>query len=397
MKKIEYSISTIKSLHAISLAGSEEEIVEIDDEDETQLDESDIAETVMSTSDEDFEKLSPEDFEEALSDGKDLGDGDEEESEEEVNEEEEPTSAEEGETEQTETEDETAGDQPIDNSEDTAPYEETYKQLFGEPIRASGREVKLRDANHARNLIEMGVDYNKKMQNMRPHMQTLKTLEKEGLLGDTEQLNLLLEARQGNPDAIKKLISQANIDVLDIADDDENAGSYTPGNHMVSEQEVAVGEALSAIKQSPKYNDTIDVMQNVFDQKSREIISDNPEYIASLNSDIERGVYDQVMEAVQYKKDIRAVPTGMSDIELYIATVQEMSRNQHQSETTAAPTAQPEPTQINRRSTGASRKRKAAMSGSRVARKKKEPNFDPMDTLSMADDAFEKQFGDQLL
>lgn len=385
MKKIEYSFAAIKSLNVMSSAGSEDE--EIEDQDgDIDIEDSQIAETVMSTSDEDFENLTPEDFEEAL------GDDEGEEPEPEVNEEEEPETAEEGEPEQTEGDEENTGDQPIDSS-DNEMYASTYKQLFGEPIKASGREVKLRDAEHARNLVQLGVDYNKKMQNMRPHMQALKTLEKEGLLGDNEQLNLLLEAKDGNPEAIKKLISQANIDILDISDDDANAKDYRPQDRMVSEQEVAIGDALSAIKESPKYGDTINVMQQVFDQKSREIISDNPNYITALNQDIESGVYDNVMEAVQYKRDMRAVPAGMSDIELYIATVQEMAQAQ-----TPAPTppAQPEPAPINRRSTESSRKRKAGMSGSRVSRKKKEQNFDPMDALGMSDDDFDKQFGDQL-
>ena len=387
MKQIEYSFAAIKSLNVLSIAGSDDDIEEIDDD--IEVEEDVIAETVMSTSDEDFEQLSPEDFEEAL------GDDDEEESEDEVNEEEESESADEDGSEQTEEEEDPEDDQPTD-SHDNDQYKKTYDQLFGEPIKASGREVKLRDASHARNLIQLGVDYNKKMQHMRPHQQTLKTLEKEGLLDDTEQLNLLLEAKQGNPAAIKKLISQANIDMLDIASDEEeeNHQDYTPQNHMVSEQEVAIGEALSAIKESPKYNDTIEVMSNVLDQKSREIISDNPNYITALNSDMESGVYNTVMDTIQYKRDMNQVPAGISDIELYISTVSELAK---QEQSTATVEQSVEPTTTTRRSSQASKKRKAGMSGSRGARKKKEPNFDPMDTLSMSDDDFDKRFGDKLL
>lgn len=390
MRQIEYSFAAIKSLSVNSTSGSEDEdIVEIDDEDEAQIGEEEIAETVMSVSDEDFEQLDPSDFAEAL------GDDNEEEGDTEADEEEPADSADDDGSEQAEEDPKSENDQPIDDEESIDPaHEAAYKELFGQPIKASGRNVNLRDAEHARSLIQLGVDYNKKMQHMRPHQQTLKTLEKEGLLNDTEQLNLLLEAKQGNPNAIRKLISQANIDVLDIADD-EDGGAYTPQNHMVSAEEVAISEALSAIKGSDKYDDTINVMSNVFDQKSREVISDNPNYITALNSDIESGVYDNVMEAVNYRKDIGAVPTGMSDIELYISTVQEMSAAEANNPTPSD--EQPEPAPVNRRSTGASRKRKAAMSGSRGARKKKEPNFDPMDALGMSDDAFEKQFGDQLL
>ena len=399
MYQIELSIPYTMSLLVNSSTGSDEP-EEIENEEE-EID-------ALSMSDEDFEKLSEEDFAEDGSveedEDENLGDDDQDESESEANEDEPADSAEEGGSEQAGDEDETEEKQPSEEENEARQqaYEVAYNELFGQPIRASGREVQLKDVNQARNLIEMGVDYNKKMQHMRPHMQMLKTLEKEGILNDVDQFNLLLEAKQGKPEAIRKLISQANIDMLDLADHDENT-EYKPDDHMVSEREVGIDNAISAIKQTPTYEKTLDVMTNSFDTKSKEIISKNPEYITSLNSDISTGIYDKVMDMVQYQRDIRAIPDNVSDIEAYIGTVQQLAQierqqefdEQSQGQGVQNQQVQGQPKQ--ERTTKAARKRRNAMSGSKSSSKSQKKEYDPMEIMGMSDDDFDKKFGAELL
>jgi hypothetical protein len=182
--------------------------------------------------------------------------------------------------------------------------------------------------------------------------------------------------------------------MLDLADD-EDGSQYKADNHMVSEQEVEIEQAFSAIRGTPSYTRTVDVMTNNFDKKSQEIMSKNPQYIQSLNSDIETGIYDQVMEMVQYQRDVRAIPDHMSDIEAYIGTVQQLAA-QEANTVTPEPSTQEHPDNT-RRSEGASRKRKTAMSGSRGGSKKKEQTFDPLAAMEMSDDEFMKQYGNKIL
>ncbi len=395
MYKIELSVPALMSLLVNSTSGSD--IVEEDDVVEEGEDNDALA-----MSDEEFEKLSEEDFADNIdvedkdvedTEDQDLGDDEDEESDDDVNEEEPTDTAVDAGSEQTDDTDESEDDQPSDKDllANSLVYEETYKQLFESPIKASGRDFKLRDGAQARSLIEMGVDYNKKMQHMRPHMQTLKTLEKEGLLEDKEQLNLLLEAKQGNPDAIRRLISQADIDLVDMADD-EDKEQYTPQDHIVSQSEVDIEQALSSISKSPAYQETIDTMSNSFDKKSKEIISENPNYITALNSDIESGLYPKVMDFVQYQRDTRAIPDDMSDIEAYISTVKQMAIQEQQEQQVVPEDKKPQA----RRAPG-TRKRRVGMSGSKSSPKKGgKREYDPMEIMTMSDDDFEKKFGSEL-
>jgi len=404
MYQIELSIPYTMSLLVNSSTGSEES-EEIENEEEENEEEGNEEIDALAMSDEDFEKLSEEDF---LKDGstdnsknededESLGDDDNEENDSDSanGQEATPAAASDGSGDAEEDNDssknqpnESTENQPVDNKA----YQEAFELLYGNPIKASGREVQLRNPEHAMNFIEMGIDYNKKMHSMKPHLKTLKTLEKEGLLDDAETLNLLLEVKHGNKDALKRFIAESDIDPLDLADDEviESGRNYQPQNHMMSDQEVEIEEALNSIKDSKSNQRTIDVMTKEFDAQSRQVISENPRYIVALNEDIESGVYDQVMEAVQYKKDMRQVPPGISDMELYINTVQELSSQQPPAQ--PAP-AQNEQTKPNNKSSGSSRRRKVAMSGSKSSNKPKKREYDPMEILSMDDEKFMKEMG----
>ena len=391
MPEIELSITTLMSLYVNSSSASDENE---DIDDDIEMDDDDIAEAVMSTSDEDFEKLSIEDFEEVL------GDDSEEESEDEVNEEEPEDAADDDGSEQTDDEDESETDQPSENTEeldtDDKAYNEAFDLLYGKPIRAGGRDFQIRNLDHAKNFIEMGIDYNMKMKSMKPHMRTLKTLEKQGLLDASKEdrLNLLIEIENGNKDALKRFIADSELDPLDLVDEDTLAESrkYQPSNHMISQEEIEIEEALDSISNSPSQQRTLDVMTKEMDQKSRQQISENPQYITALNQDIESGLYDQVMETVQYRRDMKQVPEGVSDIELYIDTVRNTMAPAQQEQ---VPTHS-EPQQAQRRP--ANRKRKVGMSGSRSTPKKgSKREYDPLEIMTMSDDDFEKKFGAELL
>lgn len=400
MKKIEFSVAAIMSLSSISTSAADEENKEVEPEEE-QLD------AALEMSDEEFEKMTDDEFEaldnetETEQEESNLGDEETEEEETEAaNEEEEQPNAEGGSEDESEEESETEDKQPSDEEllANSKVYEETYNALFGSPVKGGGREVQVRNAEHARNLMEMGIDYSKKMEHMKPHMRALRTLEKEGLLENEDMFNLLLEAKQGNPDAIKRLIGDNKLDAFELSPE-EGAETYKPQNQLASQEEVNVNNALQQIRQSPAYEETLDVMTKTFDSKSKEILSENPSYITSLNQDIESGVYKKVMEAVQYQRDMKMIPEGTSDIEAYIGTVKQIAQYEQQQYAAQQSPAKVDPVEApdnttSKRSTEESRKRKTGMSTSRSSKKKKEPNYDP---LSMSDEDFMKMDGMSLL
>jgi len=404
MYMINLSIPATLSLYVNSISGSNsDDIIEEDDIVEEGEDND-----ALSMSDEEFEKLSEEDFtsdtdvDDKEDEDEDLGNETEDEPEEKANEDEPTDTAVDVGSEQAEEEGKSEEGQPneedkkIETANNEKAINDAFELLYGTPIKASGREVQLRNPEHADRFIKMGIDYNKKMHSMKPHLATLKTLEKRGLLADDkiERLNLLLEVESGNKDALKRLIAESDIDPLDLADEEviEEGKNYQPQNHIISQAEVEIEEALNSIEGSPSQARTLDVMTKQFDAKSRQVISENPHYIVALNDDIESGVYDKVMETAQYRRDMGQVNPTVSDMELYLSIVSEAAQNQP----APAPTINKQPAQP-KPSNGPNRRRRTAMGGSRSSNKPAKKEYDPMEVMSMSDDDFEKKFGAELL
>lgn len=322
-----------------------------------------------------------------------LGDGEHgEELEDDTNVDGDSDNAENENPEEVEADNEDPGDQPTEasNDGDEIDYEAEYKKLF-EPIKSSGREIKMRNVDHVRNYIQMGDDYNKKMHELKPYMKSLRTLKQFELIGsDTsdDRLNFLIELDQKNPEAIKKLIADSGLDIYELQDEDkfspEKSKAYKPSNKIVSENEVGIEDALNDISGSETYQRTINVMTKEFDEKSRDIIAENPGYIRSLNHDMANGSYDRIMEEVKYARDMKYIPENMSDIEAYIATVQMLGKEQ-----SSKGQGLPAPKKTTRKVSGNNRRKKVGMSSSSSQPAKKKDTGE-LDYIGMSDEDFAK-------
>ncbi len=365
---------------------------EVDDNVE-DVEQADTGSDIMDMSDDDFLKTNESDYSDEPS-----GSNEEEEEEEDtsgndntdndgqLNENSEPAESEE----QPETNEDTEPSNDADPTNDNIDYKAEFDRLFG-PIKAGGKTVKMKNVDQIINRIQMGEDYFNKMHEMRPHTKILRTLEKAGILGKEDDINFMLDLYSKKPEAIKKLIADSKIDIVDLADDEqlEQSKQYQPENHIMSDDEVAISEAIQSISGSEKYDETMSVMFDKFDSKSREIISSNPDFIGSLNSDIETGIYAQVMEEVKYGREMGYIPRGTSDIEAYIGTVRQLADQEEKSN-------EPIRNQPAKRQTVDKAKRNA-MSTPKGGSGKKKKDFNPMDILGMSDEAFDKQFGSSLL
>ena len=207
---------------------------------------------------------------------------------------------------------------PVDDQEgkEEAPTTEPdYKAMVEQlltPFKANGREIKIDSVDEAISLMQMGANYSKKMAALKPHLQMLRTLEKNNLLSQ-DKLNLFIELDKGNPEAIANLLSTKKIDPLDI--DIESAANYTPVDHKVGDNEFAVEEAFNAIEHTPTYSDTVNVIAGLDDVSKREIANDVG-FISALNSHIASGIYQKVMAEVDKQKALGNL-AGMSTLAAY--------------------------------------------------------------------------------
>lgn len=191
-------------------------------------------------------------------------------------------------------------------------YKGQYEELF-KPFKANGRDIQVENVEEARRLMQMGANYNKKMAGMKPHLAILKMLENNNLL-DPSKIGFLIDLDKKSPEAISKLVKDSGVDPLDISA--EKAGSYTPGNHKVHDTEVELDAVLEEIKDSSKYADTLDLVGNQWDVKSKHLIAEHPQTLKVLNAHMENGIFDLIASEMERKKLFGGL-NGLSDLEAY--------------------------------------------------------------------------------
>jgi len=204
-----------------------------------------------------------------------------------------------------------SGDDSGDSETPEFDFEAAYKEILA-PFKAAKREVSVDNIKDARRLMQMGVDYSRKMELMKPHLRVLRTLENAKLL-DIGKLNFLIDLDNKKPEAIKKLLKDNNIDPIDL--NLEGDVNYTPTDHSPGEAEMLLTDVLDNIRDTDSFEDTIAAATGM-DTKSRKNIKDNPELLATLNEHMGAGIYNKVMDKVANARMLGQL-TGVSDLEAY--------------------------------------------------------------------------------
>jgi hypothetical protein len=202
-----------------------------------------------------------------------------------------------------------------DESDSTAPpdAEAELAQLLA-PLKAAKRTIEIGSVEKARQLMQMGVDYSRKMADMKPYQRMMTSLERAGLL-EEDKLNFLIDLANKQPKAIQKLLKDSEIDPLDL--DLEDSATYQPNDHMVSEGELAVDEVLDSIRPSPKFDDVVDTV-SAWDTASKRALMDNPQVLQHLTAHMEAGIYDMIMSRLESDR-IFGKHVGLSDLDAYKA------------------------------------------------------------------------------
>jgi hypothetical protein len=294
--------------------------------------------------------------------------------------------------------DKDAADKPKTETEQVTPdYKAFYDQLIGKPIRANGKEITLRNPDEALRLIQMGAGYGKKLQDLQPHLKTLKMLEANDLL-DPTQLSYLIDIRNKNPDAIKNLIKESGIDPLDLNPGDNV--DYKPQDHSVSDAQIRFQEALEEVTSLPQGAEVVQIINQKWDAESKQLLWDSPEILSIIQTQKVSGVYDQIASEVDRQKLLGSIPPHTPFLKAYEIAGKALFGQPQETTTTTpevkAPVAQPatEPKVLATRPAAPKApvknddKARAAAPTQATARKAA-PVINP---LEMADDEFLKTF-----
>jgi hypothetical protein len=174
-----------------------------------------------------------------------------------------------------------------------ADLESFYKRIMA-PFKANGREIALKSPEEVIQLMQMGANYTRKMQELAPQRKLMTMLQNNGLL-DEGKLSFLIDLERKDPEAIKKLIKDAGVNPLEIDTSVEPA--YREGNHRVGDDEVAFHTTLDDMKSTPDRVETLKVI-NSWDQASKDALWKSPEIMTLIHGQRENGIYDRIAAEV---------------------------------------------------------------------------------------------------
>lgn len=295
-------------------------------------------------------------------------------------------------------EQESDDDEEVEETSTDTNYKETYEKIFA-PFKANGHEIKVDSPDDVIRLMQMGANYNQKMQALKPSLKTLKMLERHNML-DESKLALLIEAGNGDINAIQQLLKDNKVDPMDLDTNDEL--DYKPKVEPVSDREYDLSEVMDSIKDSPHYEKTLRIVTKQWDTDSKQIVVNEPHLLRTINQHIDSGIYD-IVQAEMVKQRALGRLDGVSDIVAYKQigdTLDEQGAFDHLASyggSTMSNQRQPVATKprVPKQQATENTKRKAASPTKKTSSTSKRPaDFNP---LEMSDEEFEKQFDPRLM
>ena len=194
----------------------------------------------------------------------------------------------------------------------TTDYKAMYEKMTA-PFKASGREIAVKDVDDAIALMQMGVNYNKKMAALKPNLKLMKLLENNGMLSE-ERISFLIDLEKKSPEAISKLVKDSGIDPMDLTT--ETASEYKPNTYRVDDKEIELDTVLDEISGIPTYNRTLDIVSTKWDGPSKQVIAGSPQILKVINDHVQSGIYDIILKEVESERMFGRL-SGLSDIEAY--------------------------------------------------------------------------------
>ena len=260
-------------------------------------------------------------------------------------------------------------------------YKGFYNTIM-KPFKANGKTIELRSPEEAIQLMQMGANYTRKMQEISKHRKTIATLQENGIKTD-EDLAFILDIKNKNPEALQKFFKDNDIDPFDV--DTSAEVNYKPKVKMVSEEVLETRAILDELNSDPEGSKTLRLIADTWDEESTRFMWNNPSAFGIIHEQRLSGVYDQIMSEINRQTTLGTLSTTGSILEKYnIVGNQLFGAGQPQNDTTRKPID----TRVGSRSSTPSSNQKAKAARSPSATGKRSSSVVLEDLMNLDDDKF---------
>jgi len=202
-------------------------------------------------------------------------------------------------------------------------YKKFYNEVTSEFV-ANGKVMKgFDDPKKIIQAQQMAAGFSDKMKAFKQYRPFINPLREKGIIDNPDKFNLMLNALDGDKEAIKKIIQEAEIDPTEL--DMENI-DYKPTNQLASDIEVAFEDVIGTAEQYGVRDRVEQVVGKDWDDNSVIELLEDPQNSADLVNHLSTGVYDLVQQKIAEKKmtDPYGVYSNKRAIDQYREAAQEL-------------------------------------------------------------------------
>lgn len=283
-----------------------------------------------------------------------------------------------------------AGQEPVEVVPD---YKANYEKIMA-PFTANGRKIELKSPEEAVQLMQMGANYTRKMQELAPYRRAATMLQNNKLL-DEGELSFLIDLRNGDKAAIQKLLKDRGIDPRDI--DVDSDPTYQGGNHRVSDAQVDFQSTVDELKTMDRGQETIGEALK-WDQASIDAVGQDPAILRAIHDQRVSGVYDIITTEMERRKVLGQISAQTPFLQAYKAVGDELAAAERAKAAAAAQAAEAKPAPVAVAKTVVQPKaqvqngEKAKAASTSRAAPAKPADTDPTSILGLSDEDFQKKF-----
>lgn len=176
-----------------------------------------------------------------------------------------------------------------------------FQQAIQAPIKADGKEITIRSAEDAIRFIQQGVNYSRRMQEMKPMKAMNRMLTDHGL-NDPGKLSYLIDLAKGDKTAITKLLKDNNLDPMDL--DVSAETGYQAKSYAGNPQDNAFRDALDNVTAIPEGQALVADIHSHWDDASKAKLHADPSILGNLLELRQSGVYQQVTDELTYQRSM---------------------------------------------------------------------------------------------
>lgn len=188
---------------------------------------------------------------------------------------------------------------------------EAYDMIMGD-FKAANKTMSVASPEDALQLMQMGVDYRRKMMEIKPARKSHKLLEDNGI--DESTLSFLIDVYNKRPEALAKLLQDSGLETYEL--DEDMANNYTPNHYSVSDNSLALDDVINDLSQNDEGNQVLSIVSSVWDEESRRYFGTNPKDMYILQNHISDGTFKMITDIMERERVMGRLE-GMSDIDAY--------------------------------------------------------------------------------